>query len=278
METLLQRMIFEQDFGYTLFGNKPVSLAVYFLNPSFDTVFCSKRGSLFPIVKVWSILEKNIISHLQGNYVLLKQIDRAKNHHLFQIIIINKCSFLQTVAEHLDLFCELLEKKISPKELLDEVILNQRSLWDILNSNEALYGIILGYGKDNSLAFKRKMELGQVFRPDCQNSQKKPPFSPKPSKGFQSAEEEYRYLEDQHCFFDIQPSSLSPLYPPCFMTMKNNDKETKLLVKEYKETFKQIVEIYAKGDFLSITLDRLALEKNTPPFTNRIHRLSSCIE
>jgi hypothetical protein len=39
MEALLQNMIFEQDFGYTLFGDKPVSLAGYFLNPSFDTIF-----------------------------------------------------------------------------------------------------------------------------------------------------------------------------------------------------------------------------------------------
>ncbi|HEV3270109.1 MAG TPA: hypothetical protein VGZ69_05625 [Candidatus Rhabdochlamydia sp.] len=257
MEALLQSMIFEQGFGYTLFGNKPVSLAGYFLNPSFDTIFFNRRGFFFPVVEAWSILEKNVLCHLQGNYILLKQVDRIKNPHAFQIIIINKSSFLQTVAEHMDLFCELLGKEIDPKELLDEVILNQKSLWDILKNNQALYGIILGYGKRNSLAFKRRWELGQVFSFNSQSSQNTPPFCPRPSKGFSSSEEEYCYIEDQHCFFDIQTSPLSPLNPPCFMIIKDNDVETELLKKKYKETFKQLIKIYAEGDFWSITLNRL---------------------
>lgn len=45
------------------------------------------------------------------------------------------------------------------------------------------------------------------------------------------------------------------------MIMKDIDTETKLLAKKYKETFKQIIEIYAKGDFLSITLDHLMRKK-----------------
>lgn len=57
MEALLQSMIFEQGFGYTLFGDKPVSLAGYFLNSSFDTFFFSKRGSFFPIIEAWFLLE-----------------------------------------------------------------------------------------------------------------------------------------------------------------------------------------------------------------------------
>ncbi len=39
MEALLQSMIFEQGFGYTLVGDKAVSLAGYFLNSSFETLF-----------------------------------------------------------------------------------------------------------------------------------------------------------------------------------------------------------------------------------------------
>ena len=263
IETLLQDMIFEQGFAYTLFGNKPVSLAGYFPNPSFDTIFFSKRRTHLPILEAWSALEKNILCHLQGNYALLKQVDlNEKTHHVFKVIIINKSCFLQMVTEHLDLFCELLGEKIHPQELLDEVMLNKRSLLDILKKNEALYGIILGYGKQNSFAFKRRWDLAQVFNPYCQNSQKFSPFYPKASKGFLSSEEEYCYFENAHGFFDIHPSPLSPLEPPYFMIMKNDDKETETLEKIYKKNFKEIVKIYAKGDFLSITLDRLC--KKTP--------------
>lgn len=46
------------------------------------------------------------------------------------------------------------------------------------------------------------------------------------------------------------------------MIMKDNDIETKLLAKKYKETFKQLIEIYAEGDFWSITLDHL-MRKNS---------------
>jgi len=267
METLLQNMIFEDNFGYTLFGNKPVSLTAYPLNYFFDSIgffdffdpSIFKRSPIFPILEAWSILEKNVLCHLKGNYVILKQIDNPISQHVLWIIMINKSRFLETVSEHLDLFCELIGKKITPKELLDEVILNQRSLWNILN-NEALYGILLGYGKENSLAFKRRSDLGEVFDPYSREPHPPIPFYPKPSKGFQSAEEEFLYFEKQHCSFDIQQSPLSPLVPPAFMTMKNDEK-TKELTKEYKETFKQIVAIYAKGDFLSITLDRLNAEK-----------------
>ncbi|MDR2539270.1 MAG: hypothetical protein LBC45_01395 [Chlamydiales bacterium] len=227
METLLQNMIFEQNFGYALFGNKPVSLAGYFLNPSLDAIFFNKKSFFFPVVEAWSMLEKNVLCHLQGNYILLKQVNRVKNDSTFQAIIVNKSSFLQTVTDHLDLFCELLEEKIDPKELLDEVILNQKSLWDILKGNRALYGIILGYGEKNSFAF----------------------------------EEEYRYFEEQHGSFDIQTTPLSPVNLPDFTIMKDMDIETKSLEKEYIKTLKNLIEIYAKGDFWSITLDRL-IQKN----------------
>ncbi|MGL5263376.1 MAG: hypothetical protein ACRDAI_02195 [Candidatus Rhabdochlamydia sp.] len=260
MEALLQRMVFEENFGYTLFGNKPVSLIAHSLEPYFNPIFFTKSPT-FPIVEAWSILEKNVLRHIKGNYICLEQIDYIKKPHVLQIIMINKFRFLEKVSEHLDSFCELLGKKITPKELLDEVILNQRSLWDILN-NEALYGILLGYGKENSLAFKRISDLGEVFDSDFRKLYSPPPsplFYPKPSKGFQSAEEEFLYFEKQHDFFDLQQSRLSPLYSLIFMTMKND--ETKKLTKEYKETFKKIIAIYAKGDFLSITLDRLNSEK-----------------
>ncbi|MGL5263228.1 MAG: hypothetical protein ACRDAI_01410 [Candidatus Rhabdochlamydia sp.] len=259
MEVLLQRMVFEEDFGYTLFGNKPVSLTGYSLKPYLNHPIFFEEGSAFPFIEAWSILEKKVLCHLKGNYVILKQIDHARNHHVLQIIIINKSRFLETISEHLDLFCELIGKKITPKELLDEVILNQRSLWDILN-NDALYGILLGYGKENSLAFQRRLDLGRVFTSDSRKPHPPIPFYPKPSKEFQSAEEEFLYFEKQHDFFDIRESRLSPLCPLTFMTMKNDEK-TKELTKEYKETFKQIIAIYAKGDFLSITLDRLNAEK-----------------
>lgn len=257
MEALLQRIVFEENFGYTLFGNKPASLTGYHLKPSLNPLFFSK-SSTFPILEAWSILKKNVLCHLKGNYVLLEQIDRIKKPHILMILMINKSRFLETVSEHLDLFCELLGKKITPKELLDEVILNQRSLWDILN-NDALYGIILGYGKENSLAFKRRLDLGQVFDSYFGEPHPPIPFYPKPSKGFQSAEEEFLYFEKQHDVFDIQQSPLSPLVPPAFITMKNE--KTNELTKEYKETSKQLIAIYARGDFLSITLDRLN-EKN----------------
>jgi len=45
------------------------------------------------------------------------------------------------------------------------------------------------------------------------------------------------------------------------MIMKDIDMETKLLEKKYKKTFKQLIEIYAEGDFWSITLDHL-MQKN----------------
>ena len=52
MEALLQNIIFEQGFNYTLFGNKPVSLAGYFLNPSFDTIFLAEEVSSFPLLRL----------------------------------------------------------------------------------------------------------------------------------------------------------------------------------------------------------------------------------
>lgn len=93
IEALLQDMVFEQSFAYTLFGNKPVSLAGYFLIPSFDCVFFHTKH--FPISEAWSALEKNILCHPQKNYALLKQVDsNIERNHIFQIVLINKTSFL----------------------------------------------------------------------------------------------------------------------------------------------------------------------------------------
>src|SRR5262249_19654421 len=147
-------LVNDSHFGYTLFGDKPVSIASYFkITPWENFIELGQCDEIF--WKRWKIWEKYRDQFNIQNYLLLKE----NSLKVDEILIINKRNFLDTVVNYLDVFETILKKKINPKEFLSEIEQCQVSFYDSIQNNEMLLGILLGYGKHNSFLFYQRQKI-----------------------------------------------------------------------------------------------------------------------
>jgi hypothetical protein len=163
-------------------------------------------------------------------------------------------------------FRNVLGAEITAEALLKKLTHPNASLFDILRKNEVLYGILLGYGKDNAIFFKRKLELSRFVDPMYHGlSVHEDPYIsyslifPRPSYPFSSIEEEYHHLQRQGRFF-AWDYRLSFIEPPNFVSVNNH--ETQYLKQKYQQLHRKLMRVYSKGDFLPVTLTQLCKEED----------------
>jgi hypothetical protein len=162
---------------------------------------------------------------------------------------------LQTIKEHLDCFREVLGQWVTPEKLILKISESKMSLFEVLNKNEGLFGILLGYGKNNAFAFKRYLELAHIVDPLFSEIAPFPSLLiTKPSFGFSSLEEEYAHLQQQLLFVDLN-FPLSVFLPPTFRVLKN-DQETSILEQKYRKAHRRLIKMYQEKEFLQATLDQ----------------------
>lgn len=237
----LMRLLFAEDnFAYTLLGRKPMSWATY-RNPLPFTGFLTFRQSLLPYCctlragwKVWSKYRDQLppLNFWAENF---------KYHPgAVSILIVNEEHFNRLVNEYQEDFQKILNRqKVTGSQLLTEAA--TRSLIDeILQGHQALLGIVLGYGRNNSWEFLAKSNtnepLGCVW--DDINTPK--------SQGLRTRQgsvtiEECLLLESLPSFAG---------YP--------DSEESLSLKKDYLLTQQEIFKYYRGKDFLETTLSLLA--------------------
>jgi hypothetical protein len=135
------------------------------------------------------------------------------------------------------------------------------SLYEILNRNEVLYGLLLGFGKENAAFFDKRCKLYDIVNaplPVTENPYES--YSPKfplPNASYNDLEHEYFSLEKRRLFFGWN-ASLCPIRSPQFIAIKD-DSETAALEKKYRVLQHKLIKIYSEGDFLDTTLAQLCL-------------------
>lgn len=261
IEPLLKDLVFNNHFGYVLVGEKPVSVASYFIHEPFTNLLFIQKSNAYNFEHSWKTLEKYRSKLNSRNFVLLKEKSNffalkdktSERNDVNVIILINKTLFLHTVEKHLDLFKKTLGDWVTPTSLLTKISEAKTSLFEILRYDEGLYGILLGYGKANALAFKRNLELARIVDPLFREIAF--PFTLqliKPSSHFHSLDEEYVAFQEQLSFSDLH-FPLSTFVPPSFEILKDDD-ETALLKQRYRKAHRQLVKMYSEKDFLRVTL------------------------
>lgn len=253
LEHLIKILICHDQFGYTLFGDKPVSISGYLGDEEFGNWFwhpMSTLKSFFPLWKEW-IKQNNI--HL-SHFLLFEEKDfESENLHIINLV--NKKAFLSKVKEHLGLFQEILGNDITPELLLEKVIRNQ-NLFEALNKDEGLYGILLGYGVYNSLQYKRYWELAKILDPFYAKYYKSRLLCyPRSSSEFSSLKEEYEDLLKRRSS-SFNQKLLSSIDLPPFVVFDENA-ETKVLREKYLKVHRELLQIYSREDFLQIVLSQL---------------------
>lgn len=244
LENFFRKLIHECDFGYTLYGDKAVSLTAYFDPVPRENVFFMRGNEI--LKKGWQVFKKHRGHFSLKKYIILEH--RDIRHNLIFITLINKKAFLKTIEEHLDLFQQILGKNLTPEILLQKLEEPKAVLLDLINHHEGLYGILLGYGRTNALLFHRRHELNIYAE--------QPTFSLStaiPSKGFASLADEIAFLTNNMNPVEKQRSILYSIALPQFMGIRENN-ETKSLMQKYRKIRSHINNYYLKHDFLDLTV------------------------
>jgi hypothetical protein len=280
LRDLCEFCIKNTEFGYTLFGTKPVCLFTF--SCECDETFLNKNRLLFERVR--PILKKLAPQVEMHKYIF----STGEGTDFGDIYFFNKELVAETMLEN-RLFFEqqtLLEK--NQKEFFD-CITSENFAESIFKDNDALLGIFLGFGKGNALNFARMVQLRRYFRSQgippwkCSETflseeQKEflgiessysyeGPFLPAPpppvinlSQGFGSLEEEV-----EHLMSVLQPSTkwipddIASVQLPQFLCDSCNP-ETITLLKNYKEQQEQLKKILSADNLLELVFEKLTEE------------------
>lgn len=264
------RYYLSQLFGYVIFGDKPMVFATHseFKIPATDYYNCypateileGMSHSLHPIVlkikKGWETWQK--YQHLFPSSNIIFKTECFPHHaeNWVEIICINKKTFIKTVTENIDEFKKVLGQDITPESLLQSCLIAKNFSKDVLKKNHGLLGILLGFGKHNALLFERRSIIDSMFFRKKIGVDYLPVA---PSEGFNSIEEEQEYLTDKLKIFDercIVDANDLFLTLPQFVA-DHSHPETHALKKKYQKQYLRIRQEYKKGDFLTVTLERL---------------------
>lgn len=158
-----------EPFAYTLFGDKPMSFSFVassqttaqstldFIRIDEYALLLLKENDLPDefYMQSWDKWEKNMGSLKLKNFLFLKR--QLKD--LPAIFLINKEAFHKVVNDHLKLFKNLLGKEIDSEKILNEIEQEGSDVYKILQQHDSLLGILLGFGKHNSILFEKRENL-----------------------------------------------------------------------------------------------------------------------
>jgi hypothetical protein len=266
LERFFQLLITRETFGYTLFGEKPISCATYLSLENSNELNTTK----------YLILEKGWQAWLRNKHLFSEKhffLQRKLNHKIFSIHLINKKKTLRLIHENLDAFRFL--GLTDPKAILDKICSDEPK--DNPLRSISLLGIFYGYGKKNSQNFECEANLMKSL-----SSKMAPPFSAKKmdskllpeasalikplvkrckfgtprSDPEQNHIETFNQLASSRKTFDLQEefSFFTQFASPIFVFW--DEKEAAQLRASYHKTREYMKEIYQTGSFLEITLQQ----------------------
>jgi len=242
LDRFFRNLVLFNHFGYTLFGDKPISLKGYFLKVPVGNVLMGQNpvDETIDLLQVW----KKYSSWFPSERFLLFD-EPQNNQQMRKIVLINKNYFIEKVDQNISYFQSVLGKNITSQQLLKQLEKSDVRLTEILQNHEGLLGILLGYGKQNSIYYQRRNE---ILQEQCLD---KVPIDLGPSLGFLQEELDFLWKHLKICGNNDSPIVMirsvqfaGDPYAP----------ETGLLNEKYRQTQKKISAIYAKGNFLELTL------------------------
>jgi hypothetical protein len=244
------RMLFTQsEFAYTLLGDKPLSFYSYFYR---QPKACLILAKFFEPKLEHHYTTYQKYKHLfsTNNFLLLDQPCLSNKFptagYARDILIINKQAFITTVDKHENLFSKRLATPVTGKSLLSEIEGNKNVLFEVLQEDELLWGILLGYGGHNASLYARQEEI-RTHR------------SVMASSGFENTQDEMAFIDDHlTTFSDDYNLYLIPL-PKFGFDDQNGD--TSVLINKYRETQKRICEVYCSPNFLTLVLKQLTTNR-----------------
>lgn len=237
---LMQELFAHDNFAYTLLGSKPLSWATYRQSWPFVD-WGTFRDSLNKYHRVlrsgWKTWEKYRHLFPAENF----WADHSKSDpEWISILLVNEEQFNTVVINNKKDFQDVLRREMVDGFQMLKEAKNRSLMNDILEGHQALLGIVLGYGRDNSWKFLKGCEkrepIGWVWDekgyPTCTSMQLSPEIS----------------LTEWYLTLYSCPSFAGD----------PNSEESLALKKDYLLTKQKVLNYYKGKDFLEATLSLLA--------------------
>lgn len=151
------RFLFQRSqFGYVLFGTKPMAFEGYFEPSKSPTLFQTLSHTNLKLrasCKTW-IKYKHLFPLKKYSLLYADNEDGYR-----EIVLIHKASFVSVVNQNIESFRRVLGSDISGELLLKKIEKREKPWNEVIQNHDALMGILLGYGKRNAWLFHRKKHL-----------------------------------------------------------------------------------------------------------------------
>lgn len=156
-------LVAEDNFAYTLLGSKPVSWVCYKNPLPFNdwTMFC------YTLKKYHSCLRKGWKTWLKYRHLFPLAnfwAEKSESHPgWISILLVNEEQFNRVVIDHKKDFEEVLNREIVDGFQLLKEAKTRPLMSEILKGHQALMGIVLGYGRNNSWKFLQGIETNHLL-------------------------------------------------------------------------------------------------------------------
>jgi len=265
LEQFFRFLLCENEFGYTLFGQKPISITITTFQPSLK-----QAAERMIFEKGWETWAHYRHLFPSDRFVLKRDI--FGDNWNVTISLINKPLVYKQVVENLEIFQKFLGAD-SPETICQKICEGNQSIFDLAHPHpQALVGILLGYGKSNAINFQKESEIFEGL------SRQLPPLAPEKTclsplgMEFLRAYSQKRYalktkipclpsiLKDLKEIFETRRIFLIGNYglekfdSPKFACWENE--ETQELRKSYAKTRAILREVYKTGSILENTLNQ----------------------
>jgi hypothetical protein len=246
INSLFERLILAYDFGYTIFGSKPMSLAD----------MCLKIPPNLPIhkyLKARFLLSKSK-RRLNAwykyrdkfnfkDFIFLDEEEKTPNCFVF--ILINKKNMLNVLHEHKNAFKQELGETFTPETFLEKIEKKEVSLAQATHDSQRLLGIMLGYGERNATLFQERFDLLR----EC-SKQKKDNLTQ-----VNELSEKLNQVESQ--LGDFNDFEEEPIIAPLYFFADITHSETIELKQRYANDRAKIEELMKQPKFKGRVLKRL---------------------
>ncbi len=261
LEVFFRHLFQTTSAGYVLYGEKPLFLCTF--HPIENTIPGTQEHKNAVIltqgINAWEKL--NIVGK---NYVLLFRPDKEMTSESSrEIVILNKTAFKNVIKKNLTLFQFKLGPGVDENVVLDTFL--SSSFIDLFKGNEALQGIVLGYGTENSLTYER----GNSLRKEVLNDAKiTPPFfiheEPETMEEIAQQIEKYASIHggtwknilDELADFSFYTENEEEVTPKIPFSFHTESEESRQLIKEYIEAEKKVISLLHDEKFLDKVIER----------------------
>lgn len=289
LDRCFRDLINDHEVGYVLFGTKPICYFQFsHANSTSDIGADSHRfeNRIKEGLRVWATLSPSIKREFRIRFIADAP---GPNTQCMEVLVINHDAVRKVVNENLSLFQYVLGPNVCPEIILEALSSSKHSLYHHLNHDNALVGILLGYGRDNALAVAREEAIHAAFLNAPQ-----PPFAqaayppalvgyrdaifsmplfyreanrqryvPNVSLGHVSLEEEYKTLQGTSQISSQRLSTYRPWFIFGVRTKNQEDAKAKLLALEEEQY--QLIRLLESENLLSQILDKFGLDADSLP-------------